>query len=432
MGNAANFSVAERKKYQRRAILSAWFGCVAEQLLDSNSLIILYLITLGGNESFSMFSTALSSICGILLLIPCAGLASRIGLRPSYSLSCYVSTAAFLMMAAAPSLVPLESAKYLVIASCMIYCLMRFPYSVSWYPMLDMILTQEERGSFFGKMRFSYILINAGIIYVIGKLLGDKPSIPTMQMVIAVAGLLCMGRKFCMDRMPDNPEVKQNTINIKHALSGSIRNTSLLGFSFYVCFFGMATGPAVPLSIIYMKTNLAFSAETIMTITSLFMIGCLTGYASTGVIMRKIGTRNFQITMHTIFAAAILGLATIRPETVNAKYYMAVLLWMMGVAGAFSSCLNSTEMMACSKPGNKIMANALCQTFTNLGMAGGRMGTTLILAAGVLAPDWKFFGINMTCYNFLFMFYFALVILFYLFLLLCPAIISQHDDYYEH
>ena len=78
MGSAADFSVAERKKFQRNATFSAWFGCISEQLLDSNSLIILYLITLGGNESFSMFSTSLTALCGIFLIIPTAGLVSKI------------------------------------------------------------------------------------------------------------------------------------------------------------------------------------------------------------------------------------------------------------------------------------------------------------------------------------------------------------------
>ena len=83
MGYADTLSDGQRRKYRWKAIMSAWFGCVSEQLLDSNSLIIIYLITLGGNESFSMFSTALSTICGMCLLIPCAGLASKIGVRPS-------------------------------------------------------------------------------------------------------------------------------------------------------------------------------------------------------------------------------------------------------------------------------------------------------------------------------------------------------------
>ena len=147
--------------------------------------------------------------------------------------------------------------------------------------------------------------------------------------------------------------------------------------------------------------------------------------------MRKMGNCYFQITMHTIFAIAAGGMMMIRPETAYAQYYMAVLLWMLGIGGSFSLCLNSTEMMACAKPGNKIMATAFCQTFTNLGAAIARTGTTLVLASGALAVDWKFFGIPMTCYNFLFMFFFFMVIFFYTLLIISPAVISKHEDYYE-
>ena len=428
---AEKLSPVQRKKYQRFAILSAWFGCVSEQLLDSNSLIILYLITLGGNESFSMFSTALSSICGIIMIIPCAGLAGKFGLRSSYSLSVYGSIGAFWLMAAAPSIVPMQYAKYLVIAGCLIYCLMRFPYSVAWYPMLDMFLTPGERGSFFGKMRFSYILINACIIYLIGKLLGDTPALHTMQLVIALAGLSMLGRKICMDKMPDNPEVKQNNLDIRKALNIAIRNVPLVGFSFYSCFFNIATAAVLPLTVIYMKTRLNFSAETVMTLTSLYMIGLVCGYAMTGLMMRKLGHRWFQILTHTFYVVCLGTLTAVTPQTSCAVIIIGAILWLQGFSGSMSSCFNSTEMLAVATPGNKIMATAFCQTFTNLGAAIGRLGTTLVLAAGVLMPDWKFFGIDMSCYNFMFMFYFFMVLFFYLLLLLCPAIISKHDDYYE-
>ena len=431
MGAAEQFSPQQRKKFQRTAILSAWFGCISEQLLDSNSMIILYLITLGGNESFSMFSTALSAICGIIMIIPCAGLAGKIGLRCSYSLSVYGSVGAFLLMAAAPSIVPMECAKYLVIAGCMIYCLLRYPYSVAWYPMLDMILAPNERGSFFGTMRFSYILLNACILYLIGKVLGTTPAIWTMQIIIGTAGLFMLGRKVCMDRMPDNPEVRQNKLDTGKSLNISIRNAPLVGFSFYSCFFNIATASALPLVVIYMKARLNFSAEAVMTSTSLYMIGCVCGYAMAGRLMRRIGNRWFQILTHTIYVVVLGVLTMIHPATPNSHTIITTLLWIQGVAGAFFSCLNSTEMLAAAKPGNKVMGTAFCQTFTNMGAAIGRLGTTLVLAAGVLMPDWDFFGIKMSCYNFMFMFFFIMITFFYLLLLLSPAVIAKHDDYYE-
>ncbi|MBR7108262.1 MAG: MFS transporter [Lentisphaeria bacterium] len=431
MGFADTLSDGQRRKYRWTAIMSAWFGCVSEQLLDSNSLIIIYLIALGGNESFSMFSTALSTIFGMCLVIPCAGLASKIGLRASYGMSCIVSMLAFLTMAAAPSIVPAAYAKYLVMIGCAIYCMMRFPYSVSWYPILDMFLKPEERGSFFGTMRFSYMLINAAIIYGIGKLLGKNPSIEIMQIVIAVAGVLVLGRKFCMDRLPDNPEVRKNKIDIGKALNISIRNAPLVGFSFYSCFFNIAVSSAMPLAVIYMKTTLNFSAETIMTLTSIYLVGLISGFALVGVSMRKLGARYFQIIMHTLHIIAIGWLCFILPQTPYAAVCMGVVMFILGFAQSFCLCLNSTEMMASAKPGNKIMAMAFCLTFSNIGTSIGRTGTTLVLAAGVLAPEWQFFGKSMSCYNFMFMFCFVLTVFFYIFLILSPSIISKHDDYYE-
>ncbi|MBE6362208.1 MAG: MFS transporter [Lentisphaerae bacterium] len=431
MSAAEQYSPQQRKKFQRTAILSAWFGCVSEQLLDSNSMIILYLITLGGDESFSMFSTAISAICGIFMNIICAGIISKTGLRASYSTAVFGSAGAFLLMAAAPSIVPIEYAKYLVIAGCIIYCLLRAPYSVAWYPMLDMILAPDERGGFFGIMRFSYILINACILYLIGKILGTAPAIHTMQIIIAVAGLCMLGRKICMDKMPDNPEVKQNKLDIKKSLNISVHNAPLVGFSFYSCFFNIATASIMPLAVIYIKTRLNFSAEAVMTSTSLYMVGMVCGYAASGKLMNRIGHRYFQILTHSVYVAVLGVLTMVHPATPYSHIIITILFWCLGTGGAFFSCLNSTEMLAAAKPGNKIMGMAFCQTFTNMGAAIGRLGTTLVLAAGVLMPDWKFFGINMSCYNFMFMFCFIMMVFFYLLLLLSPAVIAKHDDYYE-
>ena len=83
-----SFSSQERKKFQWFAIFSAWFGCVSEQLLISNSFIIIYLTTLGGNESFSMLSTTLGALCGTLvyLLLLLTGLLRSGSIEGGYAL----------------------------------------------------------------------------------------------------------------------------------------------------------------------------------------------------------------------------------------------------------------------------------------------------------------------------------------------------------
>ena len=65
-----------RRSCRRSATASALFGCISEVMLDSNTVVILYLLALGGSGTFSMFATSLSGIATILLSIPSAGIAS--------------------------------------------------------------------------------------------------------------------------------------------------------------------------------------------------------------------------------------------------------------------------------------------------------------------------------------------------------------------
>ena len=70
-----------RKRSRFFAIASTIFGCVPEIIVDSNSLLIIYIVMLGGSEVFSMFSSSISSIASLFMLIPFAGVAARVGLK---------------------------------------------------------------------------------------------------------------------------------------------------------------------------------------------------------------------------------------------------------------------------------------------------------------------------------------------------------------
>ena len=427
---AENMSDKSRRRSIRYAIGSTIFGCVAEQIVDSNTLIILYLVALGGNESFSMLSSCLSSISVFILMIPLAGFATRVGLRLCYSLSVTTQCAAFLLMAGAPIFAG-EYARYVVIVGCLIYNLMRLPYSVAWYPMLDVFLRPEDRGKFFGIMRFSYNGLNMCLIFLLGLLMGENPPIWVMQVIIAAIALINFGRKVCMDRMPDNPEVRGQHYDLKAALTISVRNAPLVGFSVYQCVFYMATAPVAPLAVIYMKNGLDFGVSTMMIITTLLIGGQMTSYTLVAYLMRKMGIKWYQFMMHTLYVLVILGFCMIVPGNSWNPYFVGALIYFAGMGNGFCLCLNSTEMMALARPGNKVMAMAFCSTLTSFGTACGRFGVTLILAAGILAADWKFGSIPLTSYNFLFMVSLAVVLFAYVLMLLCPSVVPKHEDSYN-
>lgn len=427
---AERFSDNERRKFRRFAVGSALTGCISEWVLDSNTVIILYLVMLGGSESFSMFSSAVSGIVFLLLTIPFAGVANKIGLRVSYSTAVYLGMAAYFLMAAAPFF-GMGAAKYVVIAGCFLFAFSRPLYSVAWYPICDAFLLKSERGSFFGNMRFTYMTLNALLIFGAGKLMGAHPPVWIMQLVIAFPGVMLLGRKICMDRLPVNPSSEKTAYDMKKAIAISVRNSPLMGFAFYICMINMAIASAIPLAVLYMKTILNFNAFQIMTITSIGLAGYIAGYACVGRFMRNFGTRRFQLLTHGIFVVFLALLFFIRPQMNYLFARFAVLFFLNGIGASFLMCLTSTEMLALARPANKLMASAIVSTFQNIGTTIGRTGSSIILGLFILSDLWSLWGGEFTKYNSFFALNLCIIIFSLLFLLLSPSVVPRHKDYYE-
>ena len=429
MSYAETLTPEQRKKFERNAICSTWFGCISEQMIDSNALIVLYIVMLGGNDSISMFSTSLSSIASVCLLIPCAGLAVKFGLRITYSIACLIGCLSFLCIAAAPYTGVV--AQNVVIIATFIYSLTRPIYSSTWYPMLDNFLLPEGRGKFFGRMRFSYMILNTVLIYILGKIMGTKPPIILLQGIFVFGGLTLLGRKFEMDRMPLDPHAKREPVNIPLALGICIKNNSLVGFSIYSCLVNLAFYAALPLAVVYMKTCLNYNAESLMTFSSVALLGSILGYAAVGKALPKFKTKRCLVSSHLAGLLVCILLLTAVPGNplLTPILYTAFLL--NGFTAAFMLCINSTEMLALARPGNKVMAMAFVSTVTNLGTAVGRLGTTLILATGALAATWNVGSLTVTKFQFLFGFYTFVMIFFLILLPLAPSVIPKHHDYYH-
>ncbi len=417
-----------RKRARLHAILSTFFGTVSEQAIDTNTLLILYLMLLGGGDSFSMLSTAIVGICCTFLSIPSAGIVTRMGLRRAYSWAIYLQVLMLILIAAAPFSGKIAPA--VVMTAFVFYCVLRSFYTATWYPLVDSFLRADERGRFFGNMRFSYMIFNMCLIFAVGHIMGEKPPLLIIQIYFAVAGLGLLGRKWCLDRLPYNPDVSSKRIEILPALKISLRNSALVGFCFYYGFFTLAALAAFPLAVIYMKTALGFAADTVMIITSIGIGGQIAGYALTGKLMRVLKLKYFELLTHLIMLAVIGALLLTAPGQSWNSYLMGVLFFLNGMALAFQNCFGSTEMLALARPGNKVMAMAFTTTFQNFGNALGRLGTTLLLASGMLAETWDAFGRSFSYFHTLFIFSFVLTLLGLLFLLLAPAMIPQHDDYY--
>ena len=163
MNFAETLSAETRRKARIDAILSTIFGTISEQAIDTNTLLILYLMLLGGGDSFSMLSTAIVGLCGVFLSIPSAGIVNKLGLRLSYSTAIYLQVTMLACIAGAPFFGSM--APGVVMSAFAVYCILRSLYAATWFPLLDNFLLAEERGRFFGNMRFIYMIFNMLLIF---------------------------------------------------------------------------------------------------------------------------------------------------------------------------------------------------------------------------------------------------------------------------
>ena len=370
------------------------FGCISTQLIESNALVVLYLTMLGGSDSFTMFSSSLTSLSNILLLIPCASLAAGWGIRRTYTVSSAVGFCAFLLIAAAPYLG--SAAKYAVVTGCFVYALTLTIYASTWYPLLDNILTPADRNGFFSRMRFCYMLFNAGLLFVLGKILGADPPLWLLQGVFLLAGSALWGRKFCMDRLPLDPAMQRESPNLVKSLGTCLRNRSLVGFSLYLCSVYLAFSAALPLALIYMKTVLGIPAGTIVLLTSVNLVGKLAGFVVLGRWGGRVSVRGQMIGTHILALLTVALLCALGPGTPRLPVFFALAFFLLGMVTAFLMCTSAVGMLALAAPGNKIMAIAFCSTSISAGAAGGTLGCTFLLGSGVpaLISEGAFGGIG--------------------------------------
>jgi MFS family permease len=427
---SAQLSPSQRSAARRNAIRSALCGCVAEVMLDSSAVVILYIAMLGGSDTFALFSTSLSGIAYTLLLIPFSGITDRVGLQRSVNIACSVGAAAFVLMALAP--LAGDAAKHVVIAGCLVFGLTRPLYLTAWYPLLGNFLLPPDRSHFFSTMRFAYMLLNTVIFALIGLALGKHPPLWLLQAVIAAAGLLLLGRQFFIGRLPvEQGATAASAQGLAPALGMSIRNAPLTGFSIYACCLTFANCAVTPLSFIYLKSRLDTPANLVVIISSLGMAGTIVGYLAASHLIRRLGTRWVQIATHAVFILVPLGCFLCGKGLGAAVTLIAALLFVNSFAGSCFSVCASSEMLALAPAANRTMAAAFCNTCINLGNAIGRTGIALTLGSGLLAAEWTLNGVAISRYQSLFLF-FALAASFFLILLvLIPSVVPKHEDYYE-
>lgn len=425
---AETLSDRERRRGRIHAYFACYFGCISEVMIDSSAIVILYLGMLGGTKTLVMLSTGFCGLFSMLLMIPSAALIERIGMRRAVVISCMTGCFGLVLMGAAPLFGPLRLA--VAVIGCLAYCLQRALYGVTWYPMLDAFLRPQDRGSFFGTMRYSYMILSGVIFFTFGKLMGKEPPLWMMQAIVAGVGVLLLGRMYCMLRFPEDTGERPARRPFREAFTTSIKNGPLTNYAVYTCLLMIAYSPLLPLTLLYLKNGVHLPSGTVQIFSTGGIAGSVIAFAVYGWMLKKLKIKRMELLVHFTFAAVALTLFAL-PSTSRCFIWIAgsaYFIW--SFADASFKCNNSAEILSLARPGNKPMATALVQTYQNLGICFTRSCSALVLGSGMLT-DWTFLGRNISIYQSIFLVCGVFAVLILILLPTLPAVVPDHQDYYE-
>lgn len=411
---AETLTEKERRRGRIYAYFACLFGCVSEVMIDSSAIIIIYFTMLKGGDMLTMLGTSFSGLMGTFLYIPGGIIVMHLGLKRTVRYACMLGCAGFLLMALAPLFG--VWAKYAALAGCLIYSIQRSCYGATWYPLLDIFLRQEDRAKFFGMMRFFYTCFTGGLFFVIGLILQKNPPIIFIQLVIAVTGLLILGRNYCISRFPDNLRDAPEKPQVKKGLSIALHNGSLTAYSVYVGLLMLSYNSLLPMLYLYLKQYVQMNSGTVQILSSIGLVGSMTGYLCYSRVFNDTKLKYLELLVHVLCTVVALLLFLVDKSMPGFTFFAGAMVWCLTFAASIHLCNFSAELLTLARPGNKMMAMTFVQTYSNCGTAVSRVGVSLILGTAMLAPVWEFCGREVSRYQTLFLASFVMLLILFLLL----------------
>ena len=130
--------LAEKRKAEWLATLSACCGATGDVTLTDSAMIILFAATMGASDMLSMLTTSLLPLFNGLCIIPMAWLAIRLGNKRIIVMLSTLSVVAYLMIVLSPQFG--RGAVPVLIAMMVTFALFHAGYVAGWFPLLDSFL----------------------------------------------------------------------------------------------------------------------------------------------------------------------------------------------------------------------------------------------------------------------------------------------------
>ncbi len=392
----------QQKRSQRDAILASCWGAVSQVMVNDSSVVIIYATLLGAGEMVSVMTSSLQYISLCFLMIPFAYVAERVGRKRQILFASALGCLMLLGTAAAP-----WCGRYtqtVLMGSLGLFAISLSGYLAAWFPMLDGVVPPEQRGLFFGRMRFAWQLVAALFILVSGWAIGEHASMGSLQIIIVLAALGLLGRFWYINDMEDSGGGEAR-VPWRKVWRDIVANRALTGFSVYLFLLYTAANATIPVVFIFAKKHLLLADNVIVISSACAMGGLLSGYLVGGWVVHRHGVKPVFLAAHLAFGLMNLLLLTIHSGSWGSVCALVVVITAYGFMMACASIAVSSEMLALAPANNKAMSIAFCYSLYAAGLGFSRFLASVILGSGILASEWTCGGVMFTKYHTLFLVY---------------------------
>lgn len=369
----------QRKYAQNLAIASSCCGVTGETVLTDSAVVILFASSLGAGDMLSLLTTSVLPLFNGLFVIPAAFIAAKAGSRKLISIACIIAALAYFIAPLAPfTRFPVG----LFIGAILCFSLALPGFISGWFPLLDTFLLPEERTGYLGKMRLCHQLSAVLFLLLTSLIIGQTPSMRTMQCVLWCGALIFTGRLFFIWAIPDltrEPASPARKAPEGSGLIRAVKNREVTVFSIYQFVLNFLICGTIPVATVYMKNDLALPENRIVMIGGIALAGMSLGYLSAKKLRQKYSLRGLCLAVH--LAAMVIPLLLF--FLTGSGDLAACILCLVLIAAAFlmalSSILCNVWMMDLAAPDNKVMAMAWSGMFFYCGWGCSRLFPSLFL-----------------------------------------------------
>jgi len=258
--------------------------------------LTLYLLALGASSSQIGFMASLASLSAMLLLIPGAMLAERLGKRkPIVVMASSVSRISLLLLAVTPFLFDGTFAVYFAIGLKILADGMSNLGIPAWTSLSADIVPLQRRGAYFGTRNIAMAIANMTTILLVGFLLTHMDSLDGYQMVMAVAFLIGLGATYSYARIQEPPRADlvqtRQSYHPAELLKVFKSDRTFLAFCLLAMLWNVSLAIAGPFFNVHLVQNLKATAAMVGVITLVASLTSLPGLRLFGQLTDRIGPR---------------------------------------------------------------------------------------------------------------------------------------------